>query len=469
MREWMPDADRSPILHMGTFEAELHWRENNLAILPALPDKEAEKIVTAMDELLFCFCKPGDLLLTRYASSPAQLDYTSALGFDYVANTANLEQSVGSPLAAVTAGQLPPRARPADQHPVSVFRLLYEQGQPIENELPLSGAVISPFAWVPYIGEISRKFGIYSNHPSLEIVRRVNTKRYSAWMKQHLDLKHPGFFVESAAELEVIGSELLRDGTFLIKDNYGVSGKGNLHIETPSMLTRILSSIRKQEEKGRNVQFVLERFQHKERDFSCQFHITEQGDMDILSVQWLANSQFAYRESLSPDIQFMDRLEQAAYFDIMMDIGRQLYRDGYFGHVCIDSMTLEDGSIEPLVEINARKSMSLIKNSIDRYLRKYNLFGNMTNYTVSHDGSFDHEQLLLELEREGLLFLPHRETGIMPLTSAALSVNHADIPTGKKRKGRLYLSAVAADEPGKHELLSRLEHLLERSGLHILN
>ncbi|WP_046215534.1 hypothetical protein [Paenibacillus wulumuqiensis] len=475
MPEQRSAASGSPVLHMGTFEAELHWREHNLAILPALPDREAEKIVTAMDELLFSFCKPGDLLLTRYAMDSAQRDYTRRLGFDFQSNTTNLqpdETVLRTPIAAAAgAAQTirPQQSARETSHPVSVFQLLYEHGSELADQLPLASASLSPFAWVPYIREASRRFGIDSQHPPLEIVRKVNTKRYSAEVKQRLGLANPGIYVTSTDQLEAVGRELLEQGTFMIKDNYGVSGKGNIHIESPAMLARIAGSIRKQEGKGRNVEFVLERYLAKERDFSCQFHITEQGDIEILSVQWLANSQFAYRESLSPDADFMDLLERHQYFETMEQISRELYQDGYYGHVCIDSMLLQDGSLEPMVEINARKSMSLIKNSVDQYLRQHGLQGNMTNYTVSHDSSLSHEQLLDELQRSHLLFYPEKGQGILPLTSAALSVNQPPEPDGKKHKGRLYLSVVTAQQDTKQQLLYDLEQLLTENGLQILN
>ncbi|WP_046225410.1 hypothetical protein [Paenibacillus dauci] len=475
MQELQSGASRSPVLHMGTFEAELHWREHNLAILPALPDREAEKIVTAMDELLFSFCQPGDLLLTRYAIDPAQRDYTRQLGFDFMSNTVHLqpdEAAVRAPIATAAGyGQAASPQRTAKEitHPISVFQLLYDHGSMLADQLPLSGTQLSPFAWVPYIKEASQRFGIHSQHPPLEIVRRVNTKRYSAEIKQRIGLENPGIYVTGTDQLETVGRKLLEHGTFMIKDNYGVSGKGNIHIESPNMLARIAGSIRKQEDKGRNVEFVLERYLDKTRDFSCQFYITEQGDIEIISVQWLANSQFAYRESLSPDADFMDLLERHHYFETMEQISRELYQDGYYGHVCIDSMVLQDGTLEPMVEINARQSMSLIKNNIDQYLRQQGLQGNMTNYTVSHDGSLSHEQLLGELQRTNLLFLPETGQGIFPLTSAALSVNHPSQPDGKKHKGRLYLSVVTDQEETKKYLLRRLEQLLTANNFQILN
>ncbi|MFD1906532.1 hypothetical protein ACFSQ7_25010 [Paenibacillus rhizoplanae] len=48
-------------------------------------------------------------------------------------------------------------------------------------------------------------------------------------------------------------------------------------------------------------------------------------------------------------------LERAGYFDVMIQVANDLFKDGYFGPVCIDSMVLKDGTLVPIVEINARK------------------------------------------------------------------------------------------------------------------
>jgi hypothetical protein len=60
----------SKTVHLGTFDAEAFWRDPELARLPALPDPAAERIVSAMDELLFPACQPGDLLITRLPWMP---------------------------------------------------------------------------------------------------------------------------------------------------------------------------------------------------------------------------------------------------------------------------------------------------------------------------------------------------------------------------------------------------------------
>ncbi len=101
--------------------------------------------------------------------------------------------------------------------------------------------------------------------------------------------------------------------------------------------------------------------------------MNENGDFELLSVQKLINQDFAYVGSYSADEAFMADLEEKGYFDQMRVIGEALHGEGYYGDVCVDSMVLEDGDIYPMVEINARKSMSLIKHHIDTYVEKFSL------------------------------------------------------------------------------------------------
>lgn len=472
-------SGNQPLLHMGAFEAELYWREDDLATLPALPDKEAEKIVTAMDELLFTFCHSQDLLFTRYAMETAQRHYLYQLGFRVQGNVQDLEPVTAKVKDHIHAGQdqtmlgthrlSTGKQAGMSARPVSVFQWMQEQDDQFIEQFPIATMTLSPFAWIPHIEEMNQRFGIGYHAPSIDVVKKVNTKEYSAQMKQKLNLSGVGIMVESSEELLEKGTQWLNDSSFLIKDNYGVSGKGNMLIDSPELLVRIVYGLHKQEEKGKKVQFLLEKYLQKERDFSCQFYIDPQGAVEVLSVQWLANSQFAYRESLSPDPAFMMRLEQEGYFALMEQIGKQLYQDGYFGHVCIDSMVLQDGSLEPMVEINARKSMSLIKHQMDQYLRTYGLVGNMTNYNLSHTGEVSHEQLLHLLDQANLLYLPNRQQGIIPLTSSALHINHRFRNDNKKHKGRIYLSVVANNEQTKQQLLAHLEQLLEANQFTILN
>jgi hypothetical protein len=42
----------TPRVYCGTFEAETYWREQHLAKLPSVPDRNSSRMLEAMDEVL---------------------------------------------------------------------------------------------------------------------------------------------------------------------------------------------------------------------------------------------------------------------------------------------------------------------------------------------------------------------------------------------------------------------------------
>ncbi|MCG8501078.1 MAG: hypothetical protein MJB12_11805, partial [Firmicutes bacterium] len=135
-------------------------------------------------------------------------------------------------------------------------------------------------------------------------------------------------------------------------------------------------------------------------------------------------------------------------FNWMEKTAERLYEDGYYGHVCIDSMVLKNGEIVPIIEINARKSMSLLKHYLDKYLHTFTLKGNFTYISAAFQGRIVFEELLKQMEKEGVLFQSGRKRGIIPLTANTLFINrdtdHA-YDSQKTYKGRLYFAAVGED------------------------
>ena len=136
----------------------------------------------------------------------------------------------------------------------------------------------------------------------------------------------------------------------------------------------------------------------------------------MISVQELVNNGLAFGASCSAGPEFLDRLERDGYFQLIEKIGSLMYADGYCGDVCVDSMILHEGELAPLVEINARKSMSLIKHAIDDYLKRLERKGCLTYVSAVNDQSSDFSGLLELLERERLLFSTECNSGILPLT-----------------------------------------------------
>ena len=160
------------------------------------------------------------------------------------------------------------------------------------------------------------------------------------------------------------------------------------------MLKRVARHLGKQEKKGKQTQFLLEPLLAKETDFSCQFKIDPTGKLEIVSVQVMRNAGFAFAGIATADAYFYQQLTNAGYFAQVEAIATALFQEGYHGPVCLDSMTLTDGSIVPVVEINARKSMGLVNHFVDQYLRRFDMQGSVRFFSLGLRAELPFEQLL---------------------------------------------------------------------------
>ena len=440
----------------GTFEAESHWREPGIARLPALPDGQHSRLVEAMDEMLFAFCQPGDTLLTARAIDDAHADYLHSIGFRFNRNRFDLTPCPDK------AG-----VRQAETA-TTIFQHMVDEGVAgrVESLCP-AGARLEPFAVLPGIEDAARRYGLGGVFPSQAVIREVNTKHYSLRMRDRLGIENVGFVVSDARSLLDRGSEMLERGPVLVKDDYGVSGKGNQRVETPRTLERIARHLTAQAAAGKRVQLVLEPYLQKLADFSCQFRVGEDGTVKIISVHELSNNGLAFGASRSAGVDRLERMEREGYFHLITMIGAHMFSDGYWGDVCVDAMTLQDGALFPLVEINARKSMSLIKHELDQRLRDIGGSGCLTQVSALNDHTTDFAGLLEVLERKGLLFSTARASGILPLTCGTLYPS----PTADLRepvKGKLYIAAVSEKPEGQADLVACLGRAMEAAGLRSL-
>ncbi|MBW5449235.1 hypothetical protein GE107_24730 [Cohnella sp. CFH 77786] len=435
----------SSMLLAGTFDSESYWRDEKCSKLPAIPDKERSRIVMAMDELMAPLCSRNDTLLTRFPMEEAHKNYLASIGF---------------PFAHICSGT-------SGEHP-NLFRVLGE-GKDTDDRLKKFGRM-SPYSVVPYVHEVMTKYGYANKLPSLESVKRVNSKMYSARLSERLLGTSYSKPVYSAQQLQESAHSLFElHGSVLVKDPFGVSGKGNILLQTGGSLERFVSYIRKQEAEGANTSLLVEPFFAVERDFSCQFEIAVDGAYRLVGLQQMLNKQFAYAGSETMEGADIQALESAGYFAVMEQVASSLYLDGYFGHVCVDSMVLWGGTLVPIVEINARKSMGLINHKLDQTLACDGKKGFFTFRSVGCRHRFDYGMWLQELKHRGILYPNHQGEGILLLSSATLfaGFDEARIPeaaNGKPVKGRLYMSVVAGDSTGRKRLLDRLQESFVQLG-----
>lgn len=481
---------------MGTFDPETRWRDPDLARLPAMPDKDRESIVLCMDELLFPFCGPDDILYSRCKINPALHEYLNGLGFSFraryhydlndekeplpgpdvfkrcmfrlAADQAQLLKPANRVLQAAGSGYPEGAVLPESIPPVNGAGDLRQKQSPDEAVFTCAAKILYPYAITADTEAYLHAAGPLGPLPDLETVVRVNSKMYSNRLLARIGEKCCGTEANSAAEMEASGNALLKRGPYLLKDPFGVSGKGNLLIDSEAMQQRIAEHLHKQERNGLRSQFLLEPLLTKETDFSSHWFIRESGETEFISVQRMINHQQNYGGSIKADEDFIRLLENAGYFSVMEKALRLLAEDGYHGFVCFDSMILEDGGVVSIVEINARKSMGLINAYLDKYWETHGLTGWLTFLSLGLPEDFTFERLLHALRVSGLLLTAPGGYGIVPLSSNTVMVNEIltrrRIAEGTQNKrgmpkGRLYVSVVGRDDGHRSELVDSLRQV----------
>ncbi|MGG3279231.1 hypothetical protein [Paenibacillus solani] len=486
-----------PKIIMGTFDPETRWRDSNLTRLPAMPDKEREAIVLCMDELLFPFCRPQDVLYSRCRIDPALYEYLNGLNFSF--HTRYLydlnDDKMPLPGPDVFKQCMFMLAADRAQNFTSENRVLQTAGSNYLENAVLPGFIslmnatgeiqqaqstdeaatthathiLSPYAITADTLAYLHTTEPFGPLPNFETVVRVNSKLYSNQLLAKIGEKSYGTEANSAAEIEATGNILLKQGPYLLKDPFGVSGKGNLLIESETMQRIIAKHLRAQESGGLRSQFLLEPLLHKETDFSSHWFIQEDGKTEFISVQRMMNHQQNYSGSIKADEDLIRLLEDAGYFNVIDKALRLLVEDGYHGFVCFDSMILMDGEVVPIVEINARKSMGLINSYLDKHWEPYGQTGLLTFLSLGLPEGFTIGKLLQVLGNSGLLVTAMGNYGIVPLSSNTVMVNEIinrrlvseglQINRGMP-KGRLYVSVLGRDDEHRNQLVESLRQVL---------
>lgn len=422
---------------VGDFDGERFWEPKNTAKLPVLKQSDGRNTAMAMEELQFLFCKEGDILFTRYPMNEELKEYLKQIGFLFhnssICSSATIDYN----------------------H--SVMRYLCDE--PLEFGEAVTNWKLDPFQINSDTHKAIKTLGLQQTIPDPAIVQMVNSKRYSSNMREQIGCRNIATEIHTAQEVTTSYDHHKKNGNrCLIKEEFGVSGLGNLLLPTDSICKRIEKYIKKQEDQGKEVSFIVEPLLEKAEDFSSQLYIEESGKFHFVCLQKVFNQGFSYKGTISPDEDFIRMLERSNYFEYMEQIANHLYADGYFGCVGVDSMFLKDGTIEPIVEINARKTMSLLKYNAEDFLASHNVAGNLSSisFTASKETCSFHD-FMQRLKHENLLFDRNHPSGIIPLSERTMYINKTE-ETGYK--GNLYYIYASNKEEDFDDIIGRLRRLL---------
>lgn len=142
----------------------------------------------------------------------------------------------------------------------------------------------------------------------------------------------------------------------VVKTAYGSSGKALFHIHRGADLETLLGYLARQISRGGGQPVVtVERWHQVERHLTAQLWLGVTDCKILAMTEQRITDAGVYRGSrLHPDLP---ESLTVAYTERLQLLGKALHSRGYKGFIGVDSILDEDGTLIPVIEINARLTM----------------------------------------------------------------------------------------------------------------
>lgn len=217
-----------------------------------------------------------------------------------------------------------------------------------------------PFGWNEVAVEVNGLYMAPVSHPPLEVVRRVNGRRFAATVERELFGVDEilGIF-ETPAEIEACIASRPDDEEWLIKSEHGNAGLGNRRLRSRNLAESDREVMRRLLSEDACV--LVERWRQRVVDISTVFSV-EDGVVEDLHIYEVVNTaDGAYLGSFFECHAESVAAWRAALVDIASKVAQRLADEGYFGPVCLDHFVWSDGvehRLRPLADLNARLQVS---------------------------------------------------------------------------------------------------------------
>ncbi|WP_326799656.1 ATP-grasp domain-containing protein [Streptomyces sp. NBC_01808] len=330
----------APLVLLGNIEVERDWARGEPGV-PAVGGDAPSAVVARMDEFALLLGGAGDHVVLKSAPDPGYLDYLRGLGLDL-------------PHVQVTD-----RCRTA----VPVTEEALDSPGLLARLRALGAARLLPHGMSAAEAELCRRAGLAAALPAAALAKRVNSKIYSRRVTAELGVPlAEGWECESVAEFEAVAEKAaarIADGAVVgVKDAYGVSGKGIVVADRARRLEQVVRMVRRRAERTGDdrLAVVVEVWADKAADLNYHLTVGRDGSVRFDFVKEALTAGGVHKGH-----RFPARLtpeQHAAVRETAALLGGRLAADGYHGPVGVDALVRTDGSLLPVLEINARNNMS---------------------------------------------------------------------------------------------------------------
>lgn len=226
---------------------------------------------------------------------------------------------------------------------------------------PRSDGRFEPMGWNREAAAMNQRRSVHRSHPDLDVVRRVNSRRFSLSIERsHFDAG-PEF--ESCDSLRDVERHLVkhpRSEGWVIKGDHGNSGFANKRVRGANLSNVDRKVIERLIAECGAV--VVEPWLPRMHDLCCVYSVDRDAGLKDFHVHEVVNSaDGAFIGSLLQREGPLHRRWEDEIREAAGRVARALAQEGYYGPACQDALVWDDDGVprlRPLVDLNARSFIS---------------------------------------------------------------------------------------------------------------
>lgn len=227
------------------------------------------------------------------------------------------------------------------------------------------------WGWSRQVAHWASEHGISYPIPPWEMIQKVNSKAFS--FKHGTPL--PGScLLNNDKQLSLWLAK--RETSLVLKSCFGVSGRGKFLIPRDKPIDENSLHLFCKKEWEHGLPIIGEPWVERVFDFSTQWKIEPENEIRFIGATVMQNSALgAYQGTLSGSEELIFR-EYLSYLNehkkSALMILEKMQKEGFYGNVGVDAMVYRKSNLSsqlvlhPIVEVNARQTMSLIALWIQR-------------------------------------------------------------------------------------------------------
>ncbi|HEY1405504.1 MAG TPA: hypothetical protein VF857_02740 [Spirochaetota bacterium] len=235
------------------------------------------------------------------------------------------------------------------------FLYLKQNGFPVRvaDSVP-PGLYGEPWGWSSSALARFDSLSCLSDHPPLEAVKKVNSRKFGIDVAKRLGGIPSGEIADNRNE----AISVIKRSAFplLVKPIHGNSGVGHFIVEHDEIPMKKIDRIFSESSSGISIEPLLDRID----DYAANFFLEKDSTVTGLTYHQCIIDKRGLFRGIRLSEELIDSHVIGKLSESVRVVSAALHEEGYFGHVGIDTFTyLRDGHIEiqPLCEINARRTM----------------------------------------------------------------------------------------------------------------